>query len=237
MAGSSSKPPAPRKASARKTGATSASAARVATPRVSAAPKATVTPAVVADAPAADVDTSPTPAPGSEPVTKEDQMNAETITKNVERATETVEKATKDAMAHGQAAFDQMNEKAGEVMEHAAKSVGEMTEFTKGNMEAMIASAKAATTGAEVLAKELAEQAKARFEATSNAWKVMMAAKTPNELFQYQNDFMKSQMDASIAAMSQMTETMLKVAGDVTQPLSNRVALAAEQMKKTLEQR
>lgn len=164
-------------------------------------------------------------------------MNAETITKNVERATETVEKVAKDAMAQGQAAFDQMNEKANEAMEHAAKSVGEMTEFTKGNMEAMIASAKAATTGAEVLAKEMAEQAKARFEATTNAWKTMMAAKTPNELFQYQNDFMKSQLDASIAAMSQMTETMLKVAGEVTQPISNRVALAAEHMKKTLEQR
>ncbi|MFN3591890.1 MAG: phasin family protein [Thermaurantiacus sp.] len=164
-------------------------------------------------------------------------MNAETVTKNVEHATKTVEKATKDAMAHGQAQLDQMNEKATEVMEHAAKSVGEMTDFTKGNVEAMIASAKAATTGAEVLAKEMAEQAKARFEATSTAWKTMMAAKTPNELFQYQNDFMKSQLDASIAAMSQMTETMLKVAGDVTQPLSNRMALAAEQMKKTLDQR
>ncbi len=164
-------------------------------------------------------------------------MNAETVVKTVEQATETVEKAAMDAMAQGKASFEQMNAKASEMMEQASKSVAEMSDFTKGNMEAMIASAKAATTGAEVLAKEIAEQAKARFEATSNAWKAMVAAKTPNELFQYQNDFMKSQIDASIAAMSHMTETMLKVAGDVTQPISNRMALAAEHLKKSLEQR
>jgi phasin family protein len=237
MPGSSSKPPASRTSPARARAAKTSSAAKAARPRTSAAPKATVTPSSVADAAAVDCKQVLPPAPSPEQTAKEISMNAETVIKNVEKATQTVENATHDTMAEGQAQLNQMNAQAGEVMENAAKSVGEMTEFTKGNVEAMIASAKAATTGAEVLAREMAEQAKARFEATSSAWKTMMAAKTPNELFQYQNDFMKSQMDASIAAMSQMTETMLKVAGEVTQPFSNRVALAAEQMKKTLDQR
>lgn len=216
-------------------------------------PKATVTPAAPAPAlpepapavsaiaeaapSAMEAPAPPAPARAPEPVQEDRQMNAETVIKTVEQASEAVEKVAKDAMAQGQASLDQMNAKAGELMEQASKSISEMTEFTKGNMEAMIASAKAATTGAEVLAKELAEQAKARFEATSSAWRTMMAAKTPNELFQFQNDFMKQQVDASIAAMSHMTEVMLKVAGEVTQPLSNRMAVAAEHVKKAMEAR
>jgi phasin family protein len=213
--------------------------ARPAAAHASAAPRATVTPPAPLPA-ATERPADPLPpaaAQPPQPETKDIDMNAETVIRTVEQATETVEKVARDAVAQGQANLDQVSAKTGELMEQASKSVGELTEFTKGNMEAMIACAKAATTGAEVMAREMAEHAKIRFEATSNAWKAMATAKTPNELFQYQNDFMKSQMDASIAAMSQMTETMLKVVGDVTQPLSNRVALAAEHVKKTLEQR
>jgi phasin family protein len=219
-------------------GSTPKSAARSAPAAARGAKTGTKPRAAVATTAAGPIDAKPNAAaPAPQFHAKDETMNAETVMKTVEQATGTVEKVAKDAMAQSQASLDQINVKAGEMVEHATKSVGEMTEFTKGNMEAMMASAKAATTGAEVLAKEMAEHAKARFEATSNAWKAMVAAKTPNELFQYQNDFMKAQVDASIASMSQMTEMMLKFAGEVTQPLSNRMALAAEQVKKTLEQR
>ena len=45
------------------------------------------------------------------------------------------------------------------------------------------------------------------------------------------SDFMRSAFDAMVAETSKNTESMLKLAGEIAQPLSTRVALAAEKIK------
>jgi phasin family protein len=107
----------------------------------------------------------------------------------------------------------------------------EMTEFTKGNFEAVVASAKTAAKGAETLGQEIAEYGKKSFETASATAKSMTMAKTPTELFQLQSEFAKSSFDSAVAEMSKLSEAWLKLAGDVIQPLSSRYALAAEKFK------
>jgi phasin family protein len=119
-------------------------------------------------------------------------------------------------------------------MEQIMKSMTDMTEFAKGNVEAMMASARAAQAGAEALGAAVAEASRKRFEEAQGAWKAMAAVKSPGELIQLQNDFAKTQFDQAVSAWSQMSETMLKYAGDVVQPLSSRMAIATESMKKTV---
>jgi hypothetical protein len=46
-----------------------------------------------------------------------------------------------------------------------------------------------------------------------------------------QGDYMRTAFDTLIADSARSTEMMMKMAGEITQPLSNRVAIATEKMK------
>ena len=59
----------------------------------------------------------------------------------------------------------------------------------------------------------------------------MTTVKTPNELMQLQNDFAKTQFDAAITEMSKLSETLVKLAGEVFEPVQNRVAVATDKIK------
>ncbi|WP_448586497.1 phasin family protein [Thermaurantiacus sp.] len=158
-------------------------------------------------------------------------MNAETVIKSLEAITPAVEKVTTDALAQGKANLETVVGKSQELVGTAVKSMTDMTEFTKGNVEALMASAKAATSGIETIAGVVVEHGKKSFEEATAALKAMAAAKTPSEFFQLQNEFTKGRFDHAVAAWSQLSETWLKVVGEIAQPVSNRVAVATEHMK------
>lgn len=166
-----------------------------------------------------------------ETIRKELSMNAETVIKSLEAITPAMEKVTTDAMAQSKANLETAIEKGQEMMTGAVKSMNEFSDFAKGNVEAMMASTKATTAGVETIVGMVVEHGKKNFEETTAAMKAMASAKTPSELYQLQNDFMKARFDHAVTMWSAMSETMLKVAGEVSQPMSSRVALAGEQMK------
>jgi phasin family protein len=168
-------------------------------------------------------------APKEQPMTIENSPEA--VATKVEHAIST---ATQDVVAKTQAAQEQMAAKVREMMEKNMKSMNEMTEFAKGNVEAMIESAKAAAAGAETLTSHFVESSKKSVEEAQAAFKTISSAKTPNEMMAAQNAFAKAQFDKAVANMSHLSETWMKLAGEVVQPLSNRMALAGEQMKKTV---
>jgi phasin family protein len=123
------------------------------------------------------------------------------------------------------------NDRTKAAFEKTAKAGEELTEFTKGNMEALATSAKTAAKGAEALGQEIAEYGKKSFETASATMKSLAAVKTPTEMFQIQSDFAKSSFDSAVAEASKLSEAWLKLAGDVFQPISSRYALAAEKIK------
>jgi phasin family protein len=127
--------------------------------------------------------------------------------------------------------FTEMNDRAKAAMEKSAKVGEELTEFTKGNVEALVASAKTAAKGAETLGQEVADYGKKSFESATTAMKSMATVKSPTELFQLQSEFAKSSFDGAVAEASKLSEAWLKLAGDVFQPLSSRYAIAAEKIK------
>ncbi len=165
---------------------------------------------------------------------KDTHMNTEAFTKPLEAVVPAVEKATADFMAQTQAAQDQMTVKVKEMMEKNMKTMTDMTDFAKGNVEALIESAKAAAAGAETLTTHFVETSKKSAEEAQAAFKNFTSAKTPNEFMAAQNDFAKAQFDKAVANMSHFTETWMKLAGEVVQPISNRMAVAAETVKKSV---
>lgn len=147
------------------------------------------------------------------------------------KATESVKKATSEATSQAQAVFADFNERAKAAVEKSQKLAEEFADFQKGNVEALVASAKVAAKGIETLGQDAAELGRKNFETAQAAFKSFAAVKSPTELFKLQSDYAKSSFDTFVAEASKNTEAALKLAGDIFQPLSNRFAVAAEKLK------
>ena len=59
----------------------------------------------------------------------------------------------------------------------------------------------------------------------------MTGVKNPNELMQLQSDFAKAQYDSAVAEFSKLTEMMVKLSGEIMEPVQNRVAIATDKIK------
>ena len=107
----------------------------------------------------------------------------------------------------------------------------DMTEFNKGTLEAFVESSKIAAKGFESMGQSAAAFARGQFEDAQAQARSLAAVTSPTEFFKLQGDFARTAFDKMVAETSRGTEAMLKLAGEVAQPLSNRVALAADRMK------
>ncbi|MCJ8156524.1 phasin family protein [Sphingomonas sp. LaA6.9] len=191
--------------------------------------------------PSSSVPPEPIPAEDIEPIITEVQAEpesapalekgtTETMT-DTAKVTESVKKAATEATNQAQAVFADINERTKAAVEKSQKIAEEFADFQKGNVEALVASAKVAAKGIETLGQDAAELGRKNFEGAQAALKSFAAVKSPTELFKLQSDYAKSSFDTFVAEASKNTEAALKLAGDIFQPLSNRLAVAAEKFK------
>ncbi len=136
-----------------------------------------------------------------------------------------------NAMAQGKAAMEQIATKSREAVEHGMKHADEIASMARGNVEAMLASSRAATAGLEAIASQVADFSRKSFEETTAAARAMTTVKTPNELMQLQNDFAKTQFDHAISEMSKLSETMVKLMGEVFEPIQKSATAATDKVK------
>jgi hypothetical protein len=153
-------------------------------------------------------------------------MNAQ-INETIENTTE----AGRVAADRFQAAFGDVNERAKSSMEKSAKIMEEMTELTRGNVEALVASSKVAARGVETMTQEVADFNRRSFEQASTALKSFTEVKSAADFFRLQSDFARTQFDAMVSESSKMSEAMIKLAGEVAQPITSRYTVAAERVK------
>ena len=69
------------------------------------------------------------------------------------------------------------------------------------------------------------------FEDASAALKSFAEVKSATDFFKLQGDFARSAFDAAVAESARVSETVLKLAGDVAEPLTSRYTVAAERVK------
>lgn len=136
-----------------------------------------------------------------------------------------------EAAEKAQAMFAEFTNRFKTAFEKSSKFGEEFADFTKGNVEAVLASSRVAAKAGETLGQEAADYGKKNLEAATAAFKGFASVKSPTELFQLQSDFAKASFDSLFAEASRVSETLMKVAGEVAQPLSNRYAVAAEKIK------
>lgn len=174
----------------------------------------------------------PEPAAAAEPAPIEQTPIIETpATQAVIPAKDSIMDVTNDTTQKAQAMFSDLTARSQGAVEKSQRMFGEIAEFNKGNVEAFVESSRIAARGFETMGQDAVAYAKSSFEGMTQALKTLSTVKSPTEFMKLQADYARSAFDAMVAQTSKSTETTLKLAGEVAQPISNRVAVASEKMK------
>jgi len=196
-------------------------------PPVAAAP----VPVVTETAPTALAAVAANPEPVRAPMIAEGKTK---MNETINHAHDTAQNFANTAKSQATEVFGDMSARAKTAMEKGSKTVEDMVEMSKGNIEAVVASGRVAAKGAQDIAKYSAEYGrKAIEEATSNA-KRFAAVKSPTEFFALQSEIAKTQLDALVGEASKFSENYLKLLGEIAQPIQNRYAVAVEKVKTTV---
>lgn len=131
-----------------------------------------------------------------------------------------------------QTAFKEAGEKAKAAFEKSQASFGDVGEFAKGNVEAFVESTKIFASGLQELGKGYVTEGKSAAETLTTEIKGFASIKSPTEFFEKQAALLRKQFDAAVAVNSKNSEAMLKLASEAFQPISNRVSIAVEKIKK-----
>ncbi|MCI3131428.1 phasin family protein [Phenylobacterium aquaticum] len=138
---------------------------------------------------------------------------AETVKSTVEQFTTAGNKAFKDAV------------------EKSLSSLNDANAHSKKNLEAVIASVSAATKGAEALGAQAMAYSKKAVEDQVAAAKSLSSAKSIQEVIELQTSFAKTAMEAYMAEVSKMGETVAASFKDSAKPLNERVTALVERMQ------
>ncbi|MGE3690549.1 MAG: phasin family protein [Novosphingobium sp.] len=156
-----------------------------------------------------------------EPKTTISSKESPMATKKTAGTTGTLKKFVADAQAKAKVAYA----KGGAVLTEAG-------EFTKGNVQALAESGKILAAGTQDLGKACVAETKTAIETAKADIKALAAVKTPGGFFKLQNDILLRNFDDALALGSKNTKAVFKLANDTFAPISGRVALAVEKVKK-----
>lgn len=131
----------------------------------------------------------------------------------------------KNAMGEAQA-------KAKEGFAKGSELVAEATQFAKGNVEAVVESGKILAEGSRKIGEGLVAEAKDAFETLNADMQQLAAVKSPTDLVKLQGDIARRNLEQAIAFTSKSSEAWMKLAGEAFAPLTGRVTLAVEKIKK-----
>lgn len=162
---------------------------------------------------------------------KEGSEHMATTAPTADQAGEATAAAGNAAADKFQAAFGDLNSRTKAAVEKSSKFVEEMTDLTRGNVEALVASSRVAAKGVETLAQGAADYGRRSFEEASATLKSLAEVKSPTDFFKLQSDFARSAFDSWVSQSSKASETMVKLAGEVAEPITSRYSVAAERVK------
>jgi phasin family protein len=172
----------------------------------------------------------PAPAPAAAPQIAIAQPTTEGVKTMTDAINQTREAAQQTA-EQIRSAMGNANEQSKAAMEKSARIVEELADLTRGNVEALVASSKTAAKYAETLTQGAADYGRRSFEQASTALKSFAEVKSPTDFFRLQSDYARSAFDQMVAESARVSETMVKMSGDVAEPITSRYSVAAERMK------
>jgi phasin family protein len=132
------------------------------------------------------------------------------------------------AFAPFQTIFTEANERGQELAKRSQKVAEELADLARANVEAVVEAGRLATEGARTIGQDVVAKQRDSLEQAADAIRSFAEAKSPTEYLQLQGDFARASFDRAVAESSKLTESLVKLAGEAFQPLSNRASANAE---------
>ena len=132
------------------------------------------------------------------------------------------------AFAPFQSIFSEANERSQDLVKRSQKVAEELADLARANVEAVVEAGRVASEGARSISQEAVSSSRDSFEQAADAIRSFAEAKSPTEYLQLQGDFARASFDRAVAENSRLTESLVKLAGEAFQPLSNRASANAE---------
>lgn len=137
----------------------------------------------------------------------------ETIKTTVEKVTQASNKAFKEGV------------------EKSLSALNEVNAMSKSNIEAVVESVTAATKGAETVGAQAMAFSKKSWEEAVEASKTLSGAKSVQEVVELQSKYAKTALEAYVAEMNTMTETLSASFKDTFKPINTRVTAVVEKFQ------
>ena len=164
-----------------------------------------------------------TPTRTAAPKTAARKQRIETVTKNAFAGFEAV-----PAFAPFQTLFADAGERQQELVKRSQKVAGELADLARANVEAVVEAGRVAVEGAKAIGQDAVSTGREGFEQAADAIRSLAEAKSPTEYLQLQGEFARASFDRAVAESSKLTESLVKLAGEAFQPISNRASANAE---------
>ena len=132
------------------------------------------------------------------------------------------------AFAPFQSIFADAGERSQELVKKSQKVTEELADLARANVEAMVEAGRVATEGAKSIGQDVVATSREGVEQAADAIRSLAEAKSPTEYLQLQGDFARASFDRAVAETSKLTESLVKLAGEAFQPISNRATANAE---------
>ena len=132
------------------------------------------------------------------------------------------------AFAPFQTLFADANERGQELVKRSQKVAEELADLARANVEAVVEASRVAAEGAKAIGQDVVATSRDGVEQTADAIRSLAEAKSPTEYLQLQGEFARATFDRAVAESSRLTESLVKLAGEAFQPISNRATANAE---------
>ena len=132
------------------------------------------------------------------------------------------------AFAPFQNLFADANERGQEIAKRSQKVAEELADLARANVEAIVEAGRVASEGARSIGQDVVASSRDGVEQAADAIRSLAEAKSPTEYLQLQSDFARQSFDRAVAESSKLAESLVKLAGEAFQPISNRATANAE---------
>jgi phasin family protein len=147
----------------------------------------------------------------------------QTVTKTVFNGFDAV-----PAFAPFQSIFAEANERSQDLVKRSQKVAEEFADLARANVEAVVEASRLAAEGAKAIGQDVVATSRDGVEQAAGAIRSLAEAKSPTEYLQLQGEFARASFDRAVAESSKLTESLVKLAGEAFQPISNRASANAE---------
>ena len=153
------------------------------------------------------------------------------MNETINRTQEATQQAAQQATEQFRGVINNASEQSKVAMEKTSRFAEEIADLARGNMEAFVASSKTAAKYVETLTQGAADYNRRSFEQASATLRSFAEVKSPTDFFRLQSDYARSAFDSMIAESGRVSETVVKMSGDVAEPITSRYSVAAERLK------